>query len=183
MALSATIYNFDINLSDVDRGVYETLSLRVAQHPTETHEYMLMRVLAYGLEFQEHIAFGQSIGTTGGDEPAVWAKDYAGQIKLWVEVGMPDADKLHRASKSAERVAIYTHRAPEMLLRNLAGKTIFRAAEIPLITFERTFLSQLVSQLERRMVFDMSITERQLYITIGNTHLETPIVERRLGEN
>ena len=50
MALTATIYNFDIDLSDSDRGVYETLALRVAQHPSESDEYLIARVLAYLLD-------------------------------------------------------------------------------------------------------------------------------------
>ncbi len=175
MALSATIWNFDINLSDIDRGVYETLVLRVAQQPSETIDYMLTRVLAYCMEWQEGIEFGQTVGSTssGNEEAAVWARDYTGTIKLWVEVGLPDAEKLHRVSKASERTIIYTHRDPEMLRRNLVGKTIYRAEEIVLVSFERSFLSQLAQKLERRNKFDLSITEGQLYLSIGNEMLET----------
>jgi hypothetical protein len=45
MALTATIYNFDIDLSDSDRGVYETVALRVAQHPSESDEYLIARAV------------------------------------------------------------------------------------------------------------------------------------------
>ena len=180
MALSATLYNFDINLSDVDRNVYETFNLRVAQHPAETMDYMMTRVLAFCLEHQEHIEFGQSIGTNGGDEPAVWAKDYTGQLKLWVEVGFPDADKLHRASKAAERVAVYTHRDVAILKHNLNGKAIYRGEDIPIYTFDRSFLNQLIAAVDRRISIDLSVTERQLYLDIGKQHLETLIVETRV---
>jgi len=69
MAQTATIYNLDIDLSDVDRGVYETLSVRVARHPSETIEYMLMRVFAYCLEYGEGVMLTE--GVAAGDEPAV----------------------------------------------------------------------------------------------------------------
>ena len=173
MALNATIWNFDINLSDIDRSIYETLSLRVAQQPSETIDYMLTRLLAYCMEWQEGIEFGQSVGSTTGKEAAVWARDYSGILKLWIEVGMPDAEKLHRASKAAERTAIYTHRDPDMLRRNLAGKTIYRAEDIPIIAFERAFLAQLAAKLDRRNKLDISITEGQLYLTLEGETLET----------
>ena len=181
MALNATIWNFDIGLSDMDRSVYETVSLRVAQQPSETIDYMLTRVLAYCMEWQEGIDIGQSVGSTssGNEEAAVWARDYTGVIKLWVEVGMPDAEKLHRVSKASERTIVYTHRDPDMLRRNLVGKTIYRADEIEIVSFERAFLSQLAQKLDRRNKLDLSITEGQLYLTLGNDTLETK-PQRRL---
>ena len=180
MALNATLWNFEINLSDIDRSVYESLALRVAQQPSETIDYMLTRMLAYCMEWQEGIEFGQSVGNGGGEEAAVWARDYTGALKLWIEVGMPDADKLHRASKASERTAIYTHRDPVMLKRNLAGKAIYRAEQIPLVALERGFLSQLAQKLDRRNKFDLSITEGQLYLSIAGDMLETTPVRHRI---
>ncbi len=104
MALTATIYNLTIELSDVDRGVYETLDLRVARQPSEAAEYMLMRVLAYCLEYTEGIAFTQ--GVAAGDEPAVLVRDLTGRVTAWIEVGLPDAERLHRGSKLAGRAAV-----------------------------------------------------------------------------
>ena len=101
MALSATIYNFLIELSDIDRGVYETLDLRVARQPSETVEYMLIRILAYCLEYGEGIEFTQ--GVAAGNEPAIYLRDRTGRITAWIEVGLPDADRLHRGSKLAGR--------------------------------------------------------------------------------
>src|SRR3954468_14545375 len=102
MALTATIYNLTVELSDIDRGVYETLDLRVARHPSESAEYMVVRILAYCLEYQEGIAFTE--GVSSGDEPAVIVRDLTGRITGWIEVGMPDANRLHRGSKLAGRV-------------------------------------------------------------------------------
>ena len=87
MAQTATIYNLSIDLSDVDRGVYEQLDVRIARHPSETAEYMLVRVLAYCLEFQDGIFLTE--GVASADEPAILIRDMTGQITAWIEVGLP----------------------------------------------------------------------------------------------
>jgi uncharacterized protein YaeQ len=179
MALTATVYSFEIALSDVDRGVYETLSLRAALHPSEAVDHMLARVLAYCLEYEEGIAFSK--GVSDGDEPPVAVRGPDGRIKAWIEVGVPDADRLHKAAKSAGRVAVYTHKEPRTLLRQLAGRTIHRAAEIPIHEVDRAFLATLAAALERRMRFDLSVTGRHLYITVAGRSWDAPLVEHRLG--
>src|SRR6476469_2264618 len=98
MALTATMYHLQIGLSDVDRGVYETLDLRVAQHPSETMRYLLTRTLAYCLLYEPGIAFTRGLSTT--DEPALWIKDLQGQLRTWIDVGTPSADRLHKARKA-----------------------------------------------------------------------------------
>ena len=178
MALTATIYNFDISLADMDRGVYETLALRVAQHPSESIEYMLTRMLAYCLEYAEGIEFSK--GISDGDEPALAVRDLTGQLLTWIEVGWPDAERLHRASKSAERVAVYTHRNPVTLLQQLAGKRIHNATEIPIYVFDRALLEGLTAQIVRRTALEISVTEQQLYININGITLEGTVVEHRL---
>jgi uncharacterized protein YaeQ len=173
MALTATIYQFDVNLADVDRGVYETLAFKVAMHPSESMDYMLMRLIAYCANYEEGIAFGKGIGQD--DEPPVWSKDLTGRVLLWVEVGLPDADRLHRASKASERLVVYTHRDPKILWHNLAGKTIHRADETPLFALDPLFLRQLAAKIDRRTALDLSITEQQVFLTIGNDTLETTL--------
>ena len=179
MALTATIFNLAVELSDVDRGVYETLDLRVARQPSETPEYMLMRVLAYCLEYEEGIEFTQ--GVASGDEPAVLVRDLTGRITAWIEVGMPDADRLHRGSKAAQRAALYTHRDLRQVLENFAGKKIHRAAEIPIVTFDRTFIDEVAAAIDRRTELNLSITERQLYVGIGERTFHTEIHEHRIA--
>src|SRR5919106_548276 len=135
MAQTATIYNFEIDLADMDRGVYETLDLRVARHPSETAEYMVVRVLAYCLEYQDGIELTE--GVSSGDEPALVVRDLTGRMTAWIEVGMPDANRLHRGMKLAGRVAVYTHRDPRQVMAQFAGEKIHRAEEIPIRAFDR----------------------------------------------
>ncbi|MGH9421204.1 MAG: YaeQ family protein [Thermoanaerobaculia bacterium] len=179
MALTATMYRFTIQLSDVDRGVYETLDLRVAQQPSETLEYMLTRVLAWCLEYTEGIALTE--GVASGDEPAVLVRDLTGRITAWIEVGAPDAERLHRGSKLAGRVAIYTHRDPRIVLEQLAGKKIHGADEIPLYTFGRGFIENVAAILPRRASLSLTITERQLYLDVDDQSFTTTVEERMVG--
>jgi uncharacterized protein YaeQ len=178
MALTATIYNFATELADVDRGVYETLDLRVARQPSETMEYMLTRFLAYCLEYTEGIELTE--GVASGDEPAVLVRDLTGRITAWIEVGIPTAERLHRGSKLAGRAAVYSHRSVRQLLAELGGKKIHRAAEIPIFTFEPGFIEKVTAVLERREKVSVSVTERQLYLDISGTTFTTAIVENRL---
>src|SRR5688572_705347 len=108
MALNATIYNFDVELADTDRQVYQTLALRVARHPSESEEYLVARLLAYLLEYTEGIEFSR--GVSDPDAPAIAVRDLTGAIRTWIDVGTPDAARLHKASKAADRVAVYIHK-------------------------------------------------------------------------
>src|SRR5215208_6586244 len=143
MAQTATIYVLTIDLADMDRGVYEALELRVARHPSETAEYMLVRVLAYCLEYQEGIELTE--GVSSGDEPALLVRDLTGRITAWIEVGMPDAARLHRGSKQAGRVAVYTHRDARQLLAQLAGEKIHHGGQIPIRAFDRAIVGEMAS--------------------------------------
>ena len=179
MSLTATIYNFEIELADADRQVYESLALRVAQHPSESDEYLITRVLAYILEFTDGIAF--SAGLSDQDEPAITIRDLTGAIQSWIEVGSPEAARLHRASKAAPRVAVYTHKDPAKLLSQLAGERIHRVEALELYAVDRALVAALTARLERRMGFSVSITDRELYLSIGADTLTGVI--RRLALN
>lgn len=167
MALTATIYTFEVELADVDRGVYQSLALRAARQPSETAEYLLTRVLAYCLEYVEGIGFSR--GLAEPDEPALAVRDLTGTLQAWIEIGAPDAARLHKASKAAPRVAVYTHKDPAQLLRQLAGERIHRAAALEIYGIDRALLAALVARLERRMVFNLAVTDRNLYVTFGDT--------------
>jgi uncharacterized protein YaeQ len=178
MAIAATIYNFDIELADSDRQVYETLALRVARHPSESPDYLVARVLAYAMEFAEGIEFSR--GVSEPDEPALVIRDLTGTIRSWIEIGSPDAARLHKAAKAAPRVAVYTHKDVGQLLRNLEGQRIHRAADVELYAFDRTLIKELTARLERRMAFSLSINERELYLSIGSDTLTGAVVRHAL---
>lgn len=169
MALTATIHNFDIELADADRHVYASLALRVARHPSESEEYLVTRVLAYALEFTEGIEFSK--GLSDPEEPAISVRDLTGVVASWIEIGTPDAQRLHKASKAASRVVVYTHKDPEQWVRRLSGERIHRAGTIELYGFDRNLISALAARLERRVAFSLSVAERDLYVSIGTDTL------------
>ncbi|MFT4213526.1 MAG: YaeQ family protein [Microbacterium sp.] len=173
MATGAVIHTFDVQLADLDRGVYEDLTLRVAQHPSETTAFMTVRLLAYCLEYADGIAFSEGVSAT--DEPAVLVRDATGSILSWIEVGAPDAERLHRGSKLAGRTAVYSHRDPARLLPLWAGKKIHRAEEIVLRTFDAGFVDAAAAAIARRNAVTLSVTEGQLYLDLNGTSLSSGI--------
>ena len=177
MALTATIYNFEIDLADADRSVYETLALRVARHPSESEEYLVARLLAYCLEYTEGIAFSR--GVSSPDEPAIAVRDLTGAYRAWIDVGSPDAARLHKAGKAAPRVAVYTHKAPAQLLEQLAGERIHRAESLELYSLDRALVADFVARLGRRTAFDLSVTDRHLFISVAGATLSGEV--RRLA--
>ena len=174
MALGATIYTFDIELADSDRAVYQTLSLRVAQHPSETADYLLTRVVAYCLEYAEGIAFSKGLSDPG--DPAIAVRDLTGALQTWIDIGLPEPERLHRASKAAPRVAVYTHRDPAQWAVKLAAAKIYRAEKLEVFVFDRAWLSQLVARLERRMRFSLARSGGEIYLTGGDAMLQTVLV-------
>ena len=166
---TATVYSFDIQLSDVDRGVYETLAVRAARQPSETAEYLLTRVLAYCLEYAEGLAF--TAGLAEPDEPALAVRDLTGALQTWIDIGAPDAARLHKASKAAARVVVYTHKDPAALMRQLGEARIHRAEALEIYAIDRALLAALSERLERRMVLELAVSDRHLYVTLGGTTL------------
>ena len=180
MALTATIYRVSVELAHIDRGVYETLDLRLARHPSETLDYMATRLLAYCLEYTEGIVFTDGVSSTA-DEPAILVRDLTGRITAWIEIGLPSWERLHRGHKQAGRAAVYTHRGIAQVLGELNGHGIHRAGDIPVVELDRAFVTALAESLDRRTTMSLSVTEGQLYVEIGDRHLESHLVTHRLA--
>jgi uncharacterized protein YaeQ len=174
MALGATIYNFDIDLANTNRHLYESLSLRLARHPSESEEYLATRLLAYLLEYTDGIEFSR--GVSDPDEPTIAVRDLTGAITTWIDIGTPDAARLHKASKAAARVVVYTHREPTQFLKQLAGEKIHHADRLELYAIDRALLGAFVARLERRVAFSLSVTDRDLYLSIGADNLVGTVV-------
>ena len=178
MALNATIHVFTVRLADADRGVYETLSLRVARHPSESPEYLLTRLLGYCLEYTEGITFSK--GLSDPEEPAIAVRDLTGALQTWIDIGAPEGARLHKAGKAARRVVVYAHRDIDPWLSRLEGERIHRAEAVEIYAMDREFIAALVLRLERRMEFDLAVAQRNLYVTVGEESLSGMVEPRRL---
>ena len=179
MALSATVSTFRVELADIDRGVYDSFEQRVAQHPSETTDYLLTRVLAFALEFTDGIAFTRGVST--GDEPAIVVRDATGDLRAWIEVGAPPAERLHRGSKAAARTALYTHRPIAKVLAGYAGKTIHGRESIPVHAFEPAFIERAAAAIGRRNRLALTVNERQLLLDINGELFDSESQHHALG--
>src|SRR5882757_3397013 len=179
MALGATIYVFKIDLADSDRGVYQPLELRLARHPSETEDHLLTRVLAYCLEYTEGIAF--SNGLFESDQPTIAVRDLTGALRAWIDVGAPEAARLHRAAKLAPRVAIYTNKDAVQLAARLGAERIHRVEAMELYAVDRDWLASLAARLKRRMEFTRGFAEKNRYWWSGNEPLAGAIKQIPTG--
>jgi uncharacterized protein YaeQ len=180
MALSATVYHFQIELSDVDRDVYESLDLRVARHPSESTPYLLTRVIAYALLFEEGITFSKGLSTS--EEPALWVKDLQGNLRVWVEVGSPSAERLHKASKASPRLVVFTQHDPRLLVREAQTRPIHKLADIEVYALDPAFLEQLGALTERNARWTLLRNDGQLYVTVGTETVSCALARRGLVE-
>lgn len=175
MALGATMYLFEVELADSDRGLYQTLEIRAARHPSEAEDYLLTRVLAYCLEYTEGISFSK--GLSDPDEPTLFVRDLTGALLLGVEIGTPDAARLHKAAKAAPRVAVYSHKDAQLLATRLRAEKIHRAEDIELYALDRAWLAQIQKHLSRRMRFSLTVAERHLYLSVDDASYDC-VLER-----
>jgi uncharacterized protein YaeQ len=180
MALGSTVYNFDIDLADSDRGVYETLALRVARHPSESEDFLVARVLAYCVEYGEGIEFSRG-GLSDPDEPPIAIRDLTGALRAWIDVGTPSADRLHRAAKLAPRVSVYVHKDATQWLAGLASARIHRVEEIRLRGLDRALVSALVARLDRRMSLALAISEGELFVSLDTEALTGRVTPLQIG--
>jgi uncharacterized protein YaeQ len=174
MALPATVRRFEIALSDADRGVYTELDWRVAQHPSESERYLIARVLARAVEHGDGLEFSKG-GVSDDDEPALVQRDLRGDLIAWIEVGAPSPDRVHKASKACRRVAIYTWKDPERLAAQLAERGVHRAEAIELYALPVALLDGAAATLNRSNRWDLAISGRVLYLTVGDVCLEGPV--------
>lgn len=166
------LYTFKIELSDIDRNVYETLNFKIAQHPSETAPYLLSRVLAFCLSYQPHLEFTPG-GLADPDSPALRALGPRGDIELWIEIGNPSARKLHRASKAAAQVAVYTYKNPEVLLKEMRGADIHRAHEIKIFALDPQFLSDLENSLDKSNKWTVLIQQGEITLDRNGASLNS----------
>lgn len=179
MALSSTVFTFEIDLADSDRGVYETLALRVARHPSESDEFLVARVLAYCLEYREGIEFSR--GLSDADEPPVSIRDPTGAIRTWIDVGTPSADRLHRASKVAADVVVYVHKEPTQWLSGLASVRIHRADALRILALDRAFVARLAALLDRRVSYALSVAEGEVFVSFANETVTGRVTPLRIA--
>ncbi len=171
MALPATMRRFEIAIADSDRSVYETLELRVAQHPSESEKYLVARVVARALEHAEGLEFSKG-GVSDDTEPALVQRDLRGDLVAWIEIGAPSPDRLHKATKASPRVVVYAWKAADQLAAAIVEQRVHKGASIELNALEPEWLERIATTLDRTNKWELAVAGGALYLTIGGALFE-----------
>ncbi len=180
MALTATLHRFRIELSDIDRGIYGSLDLRVARHPSEDPGRVIVRVLAYAIAYEDGLEFGKGLSSV--DEPALWSKADTGEVATWIDVGAPAADRLHRASKRAGKVLVVTHKQEAALRQAWSSQEIHKADQIELVRLDPSLVDALAEQLDRTLSWYVTIQDGLLTVAQGDDSVDAPVQRATLAE-
>jgi uncharacterized protein YaeQ len=180
MAQRATLHRFVIDVSDVDRGVYEQLDFRVARHPSESMRYLLTRTLAYCLSYENGIVFSKG-GVSSVDEAPVSVSDAGGKLLSWIDIGMPSAERLHKAAKAAHCVALYTYGDVGQLRRQVASRTVHRIDAIEVYRVDPGFLDALAEQIQAMTRLELVRNDGHIYVSILGRTWDTPLKRTSLA--
>lgn len=163
MALNATIYKVELQVSDMDRHYYATHALTLARHPSETEERLMVRLLAFALYADERLEFGK--GISDEDEPALWRKAYTDEIELWLEVGQPDEARIRKACGRSRQVVVlnYGGNAAE-LWWNKVGHALGRHKNLSVLDIPAATVTALVELLQRGMRLQALVQDGQLQL-------------------
>ncbi len=177
MALKPTIFKFKISLSDLNRNYYDTLNLTVAQHPSETAERMMVRVLAFCLNAQEHLEFTQ--GLSAIDQPDVWMHSFDGQLALWIDVGEPAVDRIKKATRIAKTVKVYSFNSKSNVWWN-QGEDQFNKHAVAVYQFDWENIRALAALLQRTMDLSITITGDSAYVSaeLGECEVDWIVLQR-----
>ena len=179
MSVSTTLYRFRVDVSDIDRGVYEKLDFRLAMHPSEAMPYLLTRVLAFCLNSQDGLEFSRA-GLSDPEGPSISANHANGRISLWIEIGNPSPRKLHKAAKAAAQVKIYTYKDPEHILREAQSKDIHNSEKIEIYAFNPKFLENLGHELPRSVTWQLLHNDGLITISAGEKSEQSEVKRYKL---
>jgi len=162
MALKATIFKADLQISDMDRHYYQNHSLTIARHPSETDERMMIRVLAFALNASDALTFGK--GLSDVEDPDVVAKDLTGAIDLWIEVGQPDDKRILKACGRSAHVIVYSYSSVSSIWWNQIGNRVERARNLTVINIAADTSQALEKLAQRNMQLQCTIQDGQIWL-------------------
>lgn len=169
MALTATPYKITLDISDVDRGVYESVKVTVARHPSETEQRLSARIIAYALFYHSQLKFGR--GLSDVDEAALWQIGLSGDIEHWVDVGQPDAERMIKASRRAPQMSVLVYGNA----RNWVAKTLPKVqhlSNVTLVALPEEAHRELAQTLNRNTHWGVMMTDDVLYVSTSDTQIE-----------
>jgi uncharacterized protein YaeQ len=163
VALKSTIYKADCQISDIDRGYYQSHNLTIALHPSETEERMMARLLAFVMNAGDQLQFTK--GLCADDEPDLWQKNLTGDVELWIDMGMPDEKRIRKACNRADKVIIYTYGGRNNVWWNQIQGKLGRFDNLTIVNLPKEATDQLAPMVKRTMQLSVSIQDGQLWIS------------------
>lgn len=178
MALNATIYKAELQVSDMDRHYYATHALTVARHPSETEERLMVRLLAFALFADDRLEFGK--GLSDEDEPALWRKAYTGEIEQWIELGQPDEARIRKACGRAQQVVVINYSGHgASVWWDKVGSSLARNRNLTVLDISAETVNRLAAMSERGMRLQCLIQDGQLEV-MNDTASVTVDPQRRM---
>lgn len=167
MALKSTVFKVELQITDLDRHYYESHALTLAQHPSETDERMMVRVLAFALNANDALSFGKGLSTD--DEPDLWQKDLTGEVDLWIDVGQPDETRIRRAAGRARRVIVYSYsgRSAEVWWKKTAA-AVARTKNVSVVDIAPETVQAMAALTERTMQMQFMVQDGQAQVICGD---------------
>lgn len=169
MALKPTIFKFRIALTDMNREHYDSLALTIAKHPSETHQRMVARVLAYCLNAAPDLSFTKGLSTV--EEPDIWLKSLDEQIKLWIDIGEPDPERVKKSTRLAKKVLIYSFNSKSSVWWT-QNSTKLNLLEASIYQFDHQGIDTLANLVTRTMDISVMLTGNSAYISTENGESE-----------
>ncbi|MFA3790101.1 YaeQ family protein [Aliiglaciecola sp. SL4] len=171
MALKPTIYKFRISLADMDRHHYDNLNLIVAQHPSETTQRMMARIVAFCINAQDRLELTKGLSETA--EPDIWLKEANDDISLWIEIGEPEVERIKKAARLASEVLVYSFNTKsDVWWQQSAAK--FKQLNAKFYRFHWQHICQLSELIERTMDMTVTISDQSAFIATNLGECEVP---------
>ncbi|MCC5880032.1 MAG: YaeQ family protein [Idiomarina sp.] len=179
MALQATPYKVSLDISDMDRGVYETVKVTVARHPSETELRLVARIIAYAMFYHEHLAFGRGLSDT--DEAALWQLSLDGQIEHWIDVGQPDADRITKSSRRAPKMSVLAYGNTRIWAEKLLPK-VNDLKQVCILALPEPEHAELAASIGRNIHWGVMMTDGVLFVSNGDSQVELKLLELKAAQ-
>lgn len=176
MAPKATVVKAELQVSDMDRHYYATHMLTLAQHPSETDERLMVRLLAFALYAQDRLEFGR--GLSNEEEPDLWRRDYVGDIELWIDLGQPDETRIKKACGRAQQVVVinYSGRGADIWWDKIAS-SLTRLKNLTVIDISPEVVESLTTLIQRGMRLNCLVQDGEMQLMSDTINITlTPTV-------
>ncbi len=173
MAQGSRVFKARLEISDTDRNCFENLELSLVQHPSESAERLLARLIAYGLEYQPGLAFGRGISST--DEAPVWLRNQDERVLHWIDLGQPDGERMKKICRRSDRVSLYCYGANAGNWWQQHQKQMAKFSELEIFQLDYGVLSTLAAELRSGFQFQLIRNDGCLYLVLNGEQAETEL--------